>query len=205
MHRSDGSPVIETAQDDRRAVLGVRDTERRVHHPAPLPPGGRDLRAGREVRPAQPQGPRLHHVEHRRAEPGRDGGVHRAARPPMIRAETGPASSSIRSTSPSRSSTTRPIPPAAWRHPLWTTDIAARTSSPRPRSTGSSSDGGQYTEYVFAGPDMPAILEVLHLADRADRTATALGARLSPVPLVRVHPGRCRGHRRRAPRQRHPL
>ena len=30
------------------------------------------------------------------------------------------------------------------------------------RSTGSASRGGQYTEYVFAGPEMPAILDGLH-------------------------------------------
>ena len=66
-------------------------------------------------------------------------------------------------------------------------------------------DGGQYTEYVFAGPDMPAILTVLHLADRADGTAAAVGARLSPVPVVRLHPGRRRGHRRPPPPGRHSL
>ena len=61
--------------------------------------------------------------------------------------------------------------------------------------------GGQYTEYVFAGPAMPAILDRLHLADRPDRAAAAVVARLPPVPLVRLHPGRGRADRRRAPRR----
>ncbi len=77
VHRSDGSPVIETAQDADGRLLGVRDTQRLLHGPTPLPPGGRDLRVGREVWRTQPQGPRLHHVEPRRTEPRRDVGVHR--------------------------------------------------------------------------------------------------------------------------------
>ena len=54
--------------------------------------------------------------------------------------------------------------------------------------------GGQYTEYVFAGPDMPAILEAYTwLTGRM--AAPDLVTRLSPVPLVRLHPGRGRADR----------
>ena len=77
VHRADGTPVVETAADDGGPLLGVRHLERRLHAAPDVPPGGRDLRAGREVRPAQPQGPRLHAVEHRRAQPVGDAGVHR--------------------------------------------------------------------------------------------------------------------------------
>ena len=38
----------------------------------------------------------------------------------------------------------------------------------------------------------------LHVADRPDRAAAAVGARLPPVPLVRLHAGRGRGARARA-------
>ena len=50
--------------------------------------------------------------------------------------------------------------------------------------------GGQYTEYVFAGPNMRDILSSLHLAYRADRAAAVVGIGVSPVPMVRLHPGR---------------
>ena len=205
VHRADGSAVIETAQDSTGPLLGVRDAERRVHHPPPLPPGGRDLRPGREVRPAQPQGPRLHHVERRRAEPGGDRGVHprqgrrRSARRPDQRR------SSIRSTPPSRSSTTRTTPPAAMAASFVDNGYRGAYEFSEPEEYRIVFDGGQYTEYVFAGPDMPAILTAVHLADRADGAAAAVGARLPPVPLVRLHPGRRRGDRRPPPRGRHPL
>ena len=65
--------------------------------------------------------------------------------------------------------------------------------------------GGQYTEYVFAGPDMPAILEVVHLAHRTYGATAALVARIPPMPLVLLHPGCRRGCGPAASRQRHPL
>ena len=52
----------------------------------------------------------------------------------------------------------------------------------RPRSTGSTSSGGQYTEYVFAGPDMPAILEAY----------TWLTGRTAPPPLWALGYHQCR-------------
>jgi hypothetical protein len=57
--------------------VGVRDAQRRLRGAPPLPAGGRDLRARREGRPAQPQAARLHAVEHGRGQPERRGGVHR--------------------------------------------------------------------------------------------------------------------------------
>ena len=112
VHRADGSAGRRDRGGRRRPLLGLRDAQRRVHGPPPVPPRGRDLRPGREVRAAQPQGPRLHAVEHRRARPGRD----RASSPPAgaRRPARGPdrAPSSTRTTSRSRSSTTRPTRPA---------------------------------------------------------------------------------------------
>ena len=113
VHRTDGSAVVETAAGRRGPLLDLRDAERRVHDPPPMPPGGRDLRPRREDRPPEPQGPGLHAVEHRRARPGRDRGVHR--RPSRRRPARGRAraSSSTRTTSRSRSSTTRRYPDGA--------------------------------------------------------------------------------------------
>ena len=45
----------------------------------------------------------------------------------------------------------------------------------------------------------------VHRADRPDRATAALVARLPPVPLVRLHPGRGRADRRRAPGVRRAL
>ena len=65
-------------------------------------------------------------------------------------------------------------------------------------------EGGQYTEYVFAGPRMPDILEAYTWLTGPRSAAAAVGARLPPVPLVRLHAGRGRGDRRAAPRRRLP-
>ena len=64
--------------------------------------------------------------------------------------------------------------------------------------------GGQYTEYIFAGPGHAGHPDGLHLADRPDGAATAVVPRLPPVPLVHLHPGRGRADRRRAPRDEVP-
>ena len=66
-------------------------------------------------------------------------------------------------------------------------------------------EGGQYTEYVFAGPAMPDILAAY----------TWLTGRIAPPPLwalgyhqcrwFRLHPGRGRGARAAPPRARHPV
>ncbi len=60
-------------------------------------------------------------------------------------------------------------------------------------------EGGQYTEYVFAGPRMPDILEAYTWLTGRARQAAAVGARLPPVPLVRLHPGRGGSTRHAAP------
>ena len=50
--------------------------------------------------------------------------------------------------------------------------------------------GGQYTEYIFAGPGHAGDPHRVHLADRAGRTAAAVVVGIPPVPMVRLHPGR---------------
>ena len=183
-------------------LLGVRHAQRRVQAPAPLPAGGRDLRPGGEGRPAQPQGPRLHAVEHRRPQPRRDRGV-TAGKEPATRVAT-TASSSTRTTCRSRSSTTTPGRAHG--------GLVHRQRLPRPRTSSPAEEyairfeGGQYTEYVFAGPRMPDDPRGLHVADRARRAAAAVVARLPPVPLVRLHAGRGRGARPQRHRDaRHPV
>ena len=193
VHRTDGSPVVETARGRRGSLLGLRHAERRVHGPAPVPPGGRVLRPRREDRPPQPQGPRLHAVEHRRARPPRDRRVHR--RPAAGRPALGPDEHGVR---PLLRVDPVLLPP----RPIRRSDGGvvrrqrlprARTTSPRPRNTAIHFAGGQYTEYVFAGPDMPRDPGGVHLADRTHRAAAAVGARIPPVPLVPLHAGRRRG------------
>ena len=199
VHRPDGSAVVETAARRRGPLLGVRDAQRRVHAPPPLPPRGRDLRAGREDRPPQPQGPRLHAVEHRRARPARDRASSPPAAPPATRARTARARSSTRTTSRSRSSTTRRTRPGAMAASFVDNGYrgALRVLAPRgvPRST---SPAASTPSTSSPGRGCPTILDGLHLADRAHRAAAAVGARLPPVPLVRLHPGRGRGARRSA-------
>ena len=184
----------------RRALLGLRHAQRRLHDPPPLPAGGRDLRARREERAAQPQGPRLHAVEHRRARrrarprsspPARDAGDPRADR---TSTEFDPYYVSIpffhHHALPGRARSARPSSTTAtaahydftradeYAHPLRRAASTPSTSSP--------------------GRDMPRHPRGLHLADRADGAAAAVGARLPPVPLVPLHAGRGRGARRRA-------
>ena len=73
VHRTDGTPGGRDRPGRRRPLLGVRDAQRRLRRPAPVPARGRGVRAGGEDRPAQPPGARLHAVEHRRAQPARLG------------------------------------------------------------------------------------------------------------------------------------
>ena len=45
----------------------------------------------------------------------------------------------------------------------------------------------------------------LHVADRTHRAAATVGARVPPMPLVPLHPGRGRADRQAAPRPEHPV
>ena len=182
LHRPDGSVVVETAADaDGRywayATLDDDFTVRRR-----VGAGRRGLGAGREVRPGQPQGPRLHAVEHRRAQPRRIGGVHVRARPRRTRGRSRRARSSTRSTSPSRSTTSRTAARGRWRAPSSTTAIAPTTTSPAPDEYRLHASGGQYTEYLFAGPGMPEILAAY----------TWLTGRTAPPPLWSLGYHQCR-------------
>ncbi len=66
-HRADGSAIFESAADPRC----LRHVQRRVPARPTMPAGGCLLRAGREGRPLQPRGQRLHALEHGRAQPDR--------------------------------------------------------------------------------------------------------------------------------------
>ena len=182
MHRADGSAVIETAQDQQGrywayATLNDAFTIRRRCRREDAIFGlgeksGRHNRKGRDFT--------MWNIDV--LSPDGDAGVH--PRQSRRRSARRSDQRGVRSRSmpPSRSSTTRTTRPAAWRHPLWTTDIAARTSSPNAEEYRIVFDGGQYTEYVFAGPDMPAILT----------SYTWLTGRTAPPPLWALGYHQCR-------------
>ena len=125
--------------------------------------------------------------------PDAAGGVHGRAGRRMIPARTARASSATRTTSsiPFFYHQAYPTGPMAasfvdngYRGDY---ELHATRTVPGPRSRG-----GQYTEYVFAGPGHAGDPRGLHLADRADGAAAAVVAGVPPVPLVRLHPGRGR-------------
>ena len=191
--------VVETAADEEGRYWAYATLNDAFTRPPALPAGGRDLRARREGRPAQPQGPRLHAVEHRRAQPDRDRGVHRRPGPP----DDPRADRHERRVRPVLRVDPVLLPPGLpdgrdGGRRSSTTATAATYEFSRPEEYRIRFAGGQYTEYVFAGPGDAGHPRGLHLADRADRAAAAVVARLPPVPLVRLHPGRGRGARRSA-------
>ena len=51
--------------------------------------------------------------------------------------------------------------------------------------------GGQYTEYIFAGPDMPAILTAYTWLTGRTAPPPAVVLGYHQLPLVHLHPGRC--------------
>ena len=95
------------------------------------------------------------------------------------------ASSSTPTTSRSRSSTTTPRT-GRWRARSSTTATARAYDFREPDEYRFRFEGGQYTEYVFAGPVDAGHPRGLHVADGPRRSAAAVGARLPPVPLVRA-------------------
>ena len=140
-----------------RRALGLRHAQRHLRDPSPLPPGGRDLRARREDRQPQPQRPRLHALEHRRARPRRHRRVHRGA--VARRPARGPHERRVR---PLLRLDPVLLPPG----PAGRDDggLVHRQRLPRDvrllrgRGVPIRFEGGQYTEYIFAGPDMAGIL-----------------------------------------------
>ena len=183
----------------RRPPVGLRDAERRVHGSPPVPPGGRGLRARREDRPAQPQGPRLHDVEPRRAEPGAECRVHgraRSGRPaigqlqhgvrPVLRVD--PALPPPRCPDLGRGLL---VPRQRVPHAL---RLLPARGVPDPRR-------GRAVRRVrvrrAAAPRRP---RGVHAPDREGRPAAVVVAGVPPVPLVRLHPGDRRGAGGGAPR-----
>ena len=206
VHRADGSAVVETAQDAEGrywayATLNDAFTLRRS-----VPPGGRRLRPGGEDRSPQPQGPGLHAVEHRRAQTPTRPGSSPVGGPRATRA---------------RERTSTEFDPyyvsiPFFYHQSYPAGTMAglvrrqrlprrRTSSRRPEEYRIHFAGGQYTEYIFAGPRMPDILTAYTWLTGRTAPAAAVVPRLPPVPLVRLHPGRGRGARAAPPRRRHPV
>ena len=139
----------------RRTPVGLRDPQRRVHGPPPVPPGGRGLRAGREDRPAQPQGPRLHDVEPRRAEPGAECRVHGRAR--SGRPAVGQLQHGVRPVLRVDPVLPPPRCPDLGRGlARSSTTATARTStSPGPRSTGSTPRAGSTSSTCSPGRGSP--------------------------------------------------
>ena len=154
-----GAPVIETAEDPDGRSQAYVDPQRRLGAAPALPAGGRDLRARREGGHAQPQGPRLHALEHRRARRRRDRGVHRRPGRRTTRAPTRRARSSTRTTSPSRSSTTTRSRPARSARRSSTTAIARPTTSRPPTSTPSTSRAASTRSTSSPARSSRAILE----------------------------------------------
>ena len=151
VHRTDGSAGGGDRAGRAGPLLGLRHAERRLHAPPAVPARGRHLRARREVRPPEPQGPRLHAVEHRRARPRRDRGVHRRRDPSDPRAD--------------RTSTEfdpyyvsipffyhQAYPAGAMAGSFVDNGYRGELRVLRPQEYRIHFAGGQYTEYIFAGP-----------------------------------------------------
>ena len=183
----------------RRAVVGLRDPERRVHGAPPVPPGGRGLRPGREDRPAQSQGPRLHDVEPRRAEPRAECRVHgraRSGRPAVGELEHG-----VRPVlrvdpvlpPPRRPNLGRGLVVPRQRVPHALRLLPAR-GVPHPRR------GRAVRRVRLRRAAAPRCRRGVHAPDREGRPAAAVGAGIPPVPMVRLHPGGGRGAGGAAPR-----
>ena len=190
-----------------RPLLGLRDAQRRLHDPPALPAGGRDLRTRREERPPEPQGPRLHALEHRRPRPGRRPRSSPPAGRPTTRVPTARASSSTRTTSRSRSSTTRPHPAGSMAGSFVDNGYRGALRLLRPRRVPRSTSPAASTPSTSSpGPAMPDILDGLHAGSpgaprcrRCGRSATTSAAG-STTPRTRSRRSAQR-HRERE----HPL
>ena len=197
---------IETAADADGRYWAVRDAQRRLHRPPPLPARGRDLRPGREDRPPQPPGPRLHAVEHRRPRPDATAEFTAGRGRRTTRAATARASSSTRTTSRSRSSTTRRRRAARWR---------ARSSTTATAATYDFSAAEEYRIHFARRPVHRVRLRRPGDAGHPRAPTPWLTGRAALPPLwalgyhqcrwFRLHAGRGRGARRAPPRPSDPL
>ena len=172
----------------RRPPVGLRDAERRVHGPPPVPPGGRGLRPGREDRPAQPQGPRLHDVEPRRAEPGAECRVHgraRSGRPAIGQLQHGVRP--VLRVDPALPPPRRPdlgrgllVPRQRLPHALRLLPVRGVPDPRRGRAVR------RVRVRRAAAPRRP---RGVHAPDREGRPTAVVVPGVPPVPLVRLHPG----------------
>ena len=156
VHRADGTAVIETAQDRQGhywayATLNDSFTVRRRcrREDAIFGLGEKSGRHNRKGRDFTMWNTDVLSPYETRSSPA-DLGSGRPARRPDRRW------SSTRSTSASRSSTTRTTPPVAMAGSFRGQRISRRVRVLRRRGVPDPLRGGQYTEYIFAGPDMPA-------------------------------------------------
>ena len=184
-HRADGSVLFETAQDQRRALLGLRHPERRVHRSAagaarttPSSGWARSPAATTARAATSRCGTPTSSIRTRQASSPRAG--RRTTRAPIK-----PASSSTRTTCRSRSSTTAARPYGGGddgSRPV------RRQRLPRELRLFPAEEyrfhfsGGQYTEYIFAGPGMREILTAY----------TWLTGRMPPPPLWSLGYHQCR-------------
>ncbi len=189
-------------RDGRRH--GLRHAQRRLRGAAPLPPGGRDLRPRRAVREPQPQGPRLHALEHRHPRRARDRRVQagpRPGRPARRRDEHGMG--------PVLRLDPVLLPPGLPRR--GDGRVVRRQRLPRDVRL----HGGRRVRHRLRRRPVHGVRvrrprhagdpRGLHRPHRPRGAAAAVGARLPPVPLVPLHAGRRRGPRRPPPRGGRPV
>ena len=185
VHRPDGSAVVETARDDDGRYWAYATLNDAFTRPPPLPPRGRDLRAGGEDRAATTASGRDFTLWNTDVlDPHATRRVHRRPRRRTTRGPTARAPSSTPTTSRSRSSTTRRYPAGAMAGSFvdngYRGDV--RVLAPA-RSTAIHFAGGQYTEYIFAGPGD---------AGRSSTAYTWLTGRTAPPPLWALGYHQCR-------------
>ena len=167
----------------------VRDAQRRVRAPAPRRRGRRDLRPGGEGRTRQPAPSPVHALEHRHPQPDRRRRVRRQRRRHRVR--------------PVLRRDPVLLPPHEGRahgrlvHRQRLPRRVRLRRGARDPLRGRAVHGVRVRRPAHAGHPRG-----LHVAHGARRQAAAVGARLPPVPLVRLHAGRGRGARHAAPRAR---
>ena len=155
VHRTDGSVVVESAQDEEGRYWAYATLNDAFDDPPPAcrhedaiyglgEKGGHHNRAAATSRSGTPTS----------STPTRDREFTRRPAPRATRGPTGRAPSSTPTTSRSRSSTTTTHPAGAMAGSFVDNGYRGQLRVLRARtSTASPSHGGQYTEYVFAGPD----------------------------------------------------
>ena len=182
VHRSDGSPVIETAQEPTGrywayATLNDSFTVRRRcrQEDAIFGLGEKSGGHNRKGRDFTMWNTDVLSPDETLEFTARQGRRRSARRSTQRRVRS-------RTTSPSRSSTTSPIPAGSMAASFVDNGYRGAYEFSSTEEYRIVFGGGQYTEYVFAGPDMPAILE----------SYTWLTGRTAPPPIWSLGYHQCR-------------